>query len=287
MLPARLILRRLAVAASTTAPSNVSTCSVLPKNLTHVKYLSTSVKLRNNENHDEFTQKAEEQKAKEANDTKEADDDEAVRGKILTSSLQFVPAYGWTREAVEAGTESLGYPPVTSGIVKQADIELIHHHSKTANGALEVSMKAEAQDLKESLKVTPFIRRNVEKRLRLNAPYLSRWSDAMVIMGYPQNAPQSLHLSLELMDSMWHHAGCKSTDYNWYTKRLSLLAVYKSTELAMMNDKSQDFAETWAFLDRRLGDQKNLSDMLLSPEDMGKVAGALGTTLQAFLGMKR
>jgi len=271
MLPA-LILRRL-----------TAKCCALPKN--QVKYLSTAITLRSDGNHDEFTQKAEEQKTKEAKDTKDADDDEAVRGKILTSSLQFVPAYGWTREAVEAGTESLGFPPVTSGIIKQADIELIDHHQKSSNAALAVSMKAEASD--PNLKVGPFIRRNVEKRLRMNAPYLSRWSDALVVMSYPPNAPASLYLSLELMDSMWHHAGCKDTDYNWYTKRLSLLTIYKSTELAMINDKSADFSETWQFLDRRLGDQKGLTDMLISPEDAVKVAGALASTLQAFMGLKR
>jgi ubiquinone biosynthesis protein COQ9 len=36
------------------------------------------------------------------------------------------------------------------------------------------------------------------------------------------------------MDSLWHFAGDKSTDVNWYTKRISLLAIYKSTEVAMM-----------------------------------------------------
>lgn len=36
------------------------------------------------------------------------------------------------------------------------------------------------------------------------------------------------------MDSLWHFAGDKSVDTNWYTKRLSLLAIYKSTEVAMM-----------------------------------------------------
>jgi hypothetical protein len=43
-----------------------------------------------------------------------------------------------------------------------------------------------------------------------------------------------LYLALQLVDSLWHFAGDKSTDMNWYSKRLSLLAIYKSTELAMM-----------------------------------------------------
>ena len=46
------------------------------------------------------------------------------------------------------------------------------------------------------------------------------------------------------------HIFLQSTDMNWYTKRLTLLAIYKSSELAMMNDKSDDFKETWEFLDR-------------------------------------
>ena len=36
------------------------------------------------------------------------------------------------------------------------------------------------------------------------------------------------------MDLMWHHAGCKSTDMNWYTKRLSLLAIYKSSTAPLL-----------------------------------------------------
>ena len=47
-----------------------------------------------------------------------------------------------------------------------------------------------------------------------------------------------------------HYIFLQSTDMNWYTKRLTLLAIYKSSELAMMNDKSDDFKETWEFLDR-------------------------------------
>ena len=45
-----------------------------------------------------------------------------------------------------------------------------------------------------------------------------------------------------------------SYQFNWYTKRVSLAAVYKSTELCFIQDQSDDFHNTWEFLDRRLGD---------------------------------
>lgn len=48
-----------------------------------------------------------------------------------------------------------------------------------------------------------------------------------------------------------------SFQFNWYTKRASLAGVYKSTEIYMLQDKSEDFQNTWEFLNRRMGDLKN------------------------------
>ena len=39
---------------------------------------------------------------------------------------------------------------------------------------------------------------------------------------------------------------------SWYTKRLSLAAVYKASEIHMLQDSSPDYVETWEFLDRRI-----------------------------------
>lgn len=46
----------------------------------------------------------------------------------------------------------------------------------------------------------------------------------------------------------------RNLQMNWYSKRTLLAGVYTSTELYMTQDKSQDFQETWKFLDRRLQD---------------------------------
>ncbi len=51
---------------------------------------------------------------------------------------------------------------------------------------------------------------------------------------------------------MWRLAGDTSTDFNHYTKRMTLGAVYASTLLAWLDDDSEGCAETAAFLDRRI-----------------------------------
>ena len=40
--------------------------------------------------------------------------------------------------------------------------------------------------------------------------------------------------------------------FNWYTKRGSLAGLYKATEIYMLQDRSEDNIDTWAFLERRL-----------------------------------
>ena len=239
---------------------------------------------------DVFEKESKKEKINDEKETKQDDEDERIKESILSASLKFVPGYGWSKQAVEAGTESLGYPTVTSGIRDDAGISLIHHHYKSSNEALVKMMEKEVEELKKSgqeLKIAPFLRKFIEKRLIMNVPYISKWPEALAIMSYPQNALSSLELGSELVSSMWHAAGDKSVDINWYTKRVTLYGIYKSTELAMMQDKSEGYADTLAFLDRRFEDSKSLQDILGSPDDAVKVLGAIGSTVQAVLGMRR
>jgi ubiquinone biosynthesis protein COQ9 len=55
-------------------------------------------------------------------------------------------------------------------------------------------------------------------------------------------------------DHIWNALGDTSRDYNWYTKRATLSAVYSSTALYWLGDDSPDHMATWAFLDRRIED---------------------------------
>ena len=77
---------------------------------------------------------------------------------------------------------------------------------------------------------------------------------AMAILAMPQNAPLAIRTSWRTADLMWRVAGDISTDFNHYTKRLTLGAVYGSTLLAWLDDQSEGWSQTAAFLDRRIDD---------------------------------
>ena len=56
------------------------------------------------------------------------------------------------------------------------------------------------------------------------------------------------------VDAIWYAAGDTATDYNFYTKRGLLAAVYGTTLLYWLNDRSEGFADTRGFLDRRIAE---------------------------------
>ena len=65
-------------------------------------------------------------------------------------------------------------------------------------------------------------------------------------------------------------AGDTATDWNFYSKRALLAGVYSSTVLFWLNDKSEDFRDTWAFLDRRI------ADVMKVPKLKGRLSAVLG-----------
>jgi ubiquinone biosynthesis protein COQ9 len=51
---------------------------------------------------------------------------------------------------------------------------------------------------------------------------------------------------------MWYAAGDTATDFSFYTKRATLAAIYTAAVLYWLEDRSEGFSDTRAFVDRRL-----------------------------------
>jgi ubiquinone biosynthesis protein COQ9 len=106
----------------------------------------------------------------------------------------------------------------------------------------------------DKLKIREKIRALVWRRLEVMGPAREAVRRALAILAMPQNLPLALRISWRTADLMWRIAGDTSTDFNHYTKRVTLGAVYGSTLLVWLDDQSEDLAETAAFLDRRIDD---------------------------------
>ena len=89
-------------------------------------------------------------------------------------------------------------------------------------------------------------------RLAIVAPYRESLRRALAVLAIPYNIAMGTALGWRAADSMWRLAGDTSTGFAHYSKRMTLLGVYGATLLSFLDDESEDYADTRAFLDRRI-----------------------------------
>ena len=158
---------------------------------------------------------------------------------------------GWTRAAVDSAAEQLGVDPVQARLaMPKTKSGLIDVYIQAVDRALE----AWAEQHVAGLKIRDRIRGLVWQRLQIMAPARESVRTALAFLAMPQNLPLGARIGWRSADLMWRLAGDSSTDFNHYTKRLTLGAVYGSTLLVWLDDRSDGWIETSAFLDRRIED---------------------------------
>ena len=104
------------------------------------------------------------------------------------------------------------------------------------------------------VKIREEIRALIWRRLEIMAPAREAVRRALAILAMPQNIALALRISWRTADLMWRIAGDTSTDFNHYTKRMTLGAVSGSTVLVWLDDDSEGWTETADFLGRRIDD---------------------------------
>lgn len=124
----------------------------------------------------------------------------------------------------------------------------------------------------------------IEARLALMAPDREALRRAAAIMAMPANARRTARLGWRAADAMWRAAGDTAADFNHYTKRVTLSAVYASTLLAFLNDESDGHADSRAFLARRIDGVMRFEKIKAQVKNMG---GGEHLSLSRFIGRLR
>jgi len=159
---------------------------------------------------------------------------------------------GWTEAAVNSSAAQLGIDPAQARLAFPKDPPgMIEAWIAGVDAAMEAHFTTE---LIAAMKVRDRIRSMIWFRLETTGDAREAVRSALAILAMPQNLPLALRTGWRSADAMWRIAGDTATDYNHYTKRLTLSAVYTATLLAWLDDASPGWTDTAAFLDRRLAD---------------------------------
>ncbi|KAL2621108.1 hypothetical protein R1flu_001313 [Riccia fluitans] len=233
----------------------------------------------------------EERNKNQTRDTEaERDEHEEVldeKTKALRAALEHVPKLGWTEAAMSAGARDVGLSPAIVGAFPRKEAALVEFFMDECALALAEELEDREEELAKMV-LKDRVAEIVWTRLQMQIPYLSKWAQALSIQANPLNAPSSLKQRALLVDDIWHAAGDRSTDMDWYAKRALLAGVYSTTELYMLTDTSPGFKDTKTFLERRIADA---IDCRKSVQEASQLAQALGAgfqnTLNSFLNRAR
>ena len=194
-------------------------------------------------------------------------DENEVKIELVMAMLSHVPFDGWTWKAMEQGALDINFKKNKSAnerleiykfFFNNGSIDFINFFAEIIDNRVQVnynSLDPKPQKIPEKIK------KLILMRLDFCLPYKEAIRSSLPLTALPKNSKQSIKILYTTCNHIWRLAGDKSTDFSFYTKRLSLASVYASTLLFWLDDTSSKQEETEYFLERRLKDISMISKL--------------------------
>ena len=182
---------------------------------------------------------------------------ERDRDRLIEAMLPDIAFDGWSRAALRVASRQLGMPAEeAAALFPRGAPDLVAGFSRWADRRMLDWFETAPPEADS----TPArVKRAVLLRFEIVAPWREAVRRALSVLAMPPHAALGLRLVYETVDGIWYAAGDTATDFSFYTKRATLAGVYGATLLYWLDDRSDGFADTQAFLDRRLADVAHLT----------------------------
>jgi ubiquinone biosynthesis protein COQ9 len=181
------------------------------------------------------------------------------RDRLIAAILPDVPFDGWSRRALRGAAHRAGVSfEEAAALFPRGAPDLIAAFSHWADRQmLERLQGAVAEPAGLSHRVALAI----HLRLEVLLPWREAVRRGLSVLALPQNAGLGLRLLYDTVDAIWRGVGDHPTDFSFYTKRASLAAIHAAATLYWLDDRSPGFADTDAFVERRLADLHRLTGL--------------------------
>jgi ubiquinone biosynthesis protein COQ9 len=170
---------------------------------------------------------------------------------VIRAALPHVAFDGWTAKTLNQAAEVVGLADAVPRLFPGGPRDAVIHFMDMADRLMIEDAKAHDLAAMATRERVAFV---VRLRLERWTPYREAVRRALALAPLPPFAGATLRGWYRTVDAIWRVAGDRSTDFNFYTKRGLLAAVYAATVLFWLDDRSSECEATWAFLDRRIAD---------------------------------
>ena len=176
--------------------------------------------------------------------------EEDVKEKLTKAVLKSVIFDGWSNQLINSACIELDLDyNIAETLFPRGIIDIAIDYHKNGDEKMIDSLKSkefENYKIREKIFLAIQIRLQVEEKnkelIRRNISFFS----------LPQNLLDGNKLVWGTAHKIWNFFGDQSTDYNYYSKRAILSAVYGSVALYWLGDESENSEATWEFLERRI-----------------------------------
>jgi len=207
---------------------------------------------------------------------------------LLLALLRHVPFDGWSDEALRKTADGAR--------ITLADL-MVAFPGGTADALRAFADWVERQMLARlgrhkliQMRVRDRVALGVRLCLEVMAPHREAVRAAMHSGWQPGRTILGVKSLARLCDTIWYEAGDNATDFNYYTKRMLLAAVFSSTLIYWLQDTSEKFEKTYLFLENRIDNAMQLGKLTHNikniPQIFGKIKN-ISSIRDIFVGRQR
>lgn len=171
---------------------------------------------------------------------------------ILAHALPLVPFEGWNQQTLKKAAELAGFRKTDAiRVFPGGAIDAVDAYMRLTDAAMVEGLAGYHLD---TMKIRDRIGTAVRLKLAAMETHRESVRKALALQAMPFYCAHAIRSLYETVDAMWYAIGDQSTDFNFYTKRLTLAGVFSATLLFWLDDKSPGYSLTSEFLDRRIED---------------------------------
>ena len=172
------------------------------------------------------------------------------KDKFLSKFLKLSSNKGWNMLVFEETQKKLKYnSSLVEELFPRKLDDLILFFNYVTNDKLSRAYKKKRFN-KKSISIS--VLNAVKIRFELLNTNKDSIKKSLFFLSNPSKQILSGKLIYKTVDYVWKLIDDKSTDYNFYTKRIILASIYSAAIMIWINDKSDNLDKTFSFLDKSI-----------------------------------
>lgn len=178
--------------------------------------------------------------------------------KILQEFLKICQFEGWSEEALDMALKNCQIDEKLKNLIfENGCLSLAEFYIESQNDLTLRKIKDDgdfsSQKIRDKIRILLYERFEIEKEHKIALQRLVNFyvnpKNFTTIKYGPKPLAEGLKTGIKIADFMWRAIGDQSTDFNFYTKRLTLAKIILRSLIVFLKDDSSDLNKTKKFID--------------------------------------